>query len=201
MDSNPDVQRPLQSENDPFQVSESLGRLQLDEPVDDDTSLSTPTRSTLPSTQSSVSISDKSLQELCEDLQVLVELVINSNYDAARLRRSLGTIWFNVNETLTEDPVLKTRLANQKEFQENVKIKGEKKFIELLKDTAKKKNWRDVLENRTSFLSSHLKRSDRVLSLAVFFKQVPSDESNFKSMWSEASENGAHWPSGHRTFR
>jgi hypothetical protein len=107
------------------------------------------------------------------------------------IQDALSHVWISVSKALKEDPILKTRLADEDEFQENVQKYGEKQFFDLLKDMAKKKNWRDLLENRTSFLSSGLQCSDRVLG--VFFKQIHSDESNHpNSMWSETSMNGAH---------
>jgi hypothetical protein len=69
MDSNPHVQRLLQSEDDPSRVSESLGRLQLEEPADDDTNPSMHTRSTLPSTQPKISIPDGAFRSLCKHLE------------------------------------------------------------------------------------------------------------------------------------
>jgi len=103
----------------------------------------------------------------------------------------LDDVWTYVNKALKEDPILKARLADEGEFQENVQKYGEKQFIDLLKDMAKKKNWEDLLENRTSFLSSDLSALI-VLSIGVFLKQIPSDESNPpKSKWSELSKNGA----------
>ena len=123
------------------------------------------------------------------------ERLIQPDDDDDRIKNSLNAVWFLVNGALKTDPVLKMRLANQDEFQENVKNKGEEQFINLLKDMAEKKNWRDLLENRTFFLSSDLKRSHRVVSLAVFFEQFPSDESNSHGLrWSEASKNGAQCP-------
>ena len=198
MDSDPHVQQPLQSEDDPFQVSESLGRLQLHKSADDDTRPSTPTRSTLPSTQPKVSISDNTLQEVYQCLQRIIQ---PDDSDKVVLR-ALGTVWFNVNEALKEDPILKTRLADKDEFQKNVQKYGEKQFIDLLKDIAKKTNWGDLLENCTSSLSSDLKPSDRVLSLAVFLRQTPSDESNSpESKYSEVSKIGAQSSEGQPTFR
>jgi hypothetical protein len=70
------------------------------------------------------------------------------------IQDSLIIIWFNVSKALKEDPILKARLAEEDEFQENVQKYGEKQFFDLLKDMAKKKNWGDLLENSTSFLSS-----------------------------------------------
>jgi hypothetical protein len=149
MDSNPHVRRQLQSEDDPFQVSESLGRLQLDEPANDNPSPSTPTRSTLPSMQPKTTIPDRALRVMCS----ILERSIEPDDDDDDIQYSLVTVWFNVNEALKEDPILKTRLADKGEFVENVEKYGEKQFIDLLKDMAKKKNWGDLLDNRTSFLS------------------------------------------------
>jgi hypothetical protein len=149
MDPNPHIRQPLQSEDDPFQVSESLERLKLDEPTHDDPNPSTPTRSTPPSTQPKVSISDNTLQEVCQDLQRYIQPDASDKV----ILRSLNVVWISVNEALQEDPSLKTRLADKDEFRGNVEKYGEKQFIELLRDMAKKKNWGDLLDNRTSFLS------------------------------------------------
>ena len=199
MDSNPHVRRPLQSEDEPSQVSESLGRLQLDEPTHDDhdPNPSTPTRPTGSSTQSRVSISDNTLQEVYQCLQRNIQ---PDDSDKVILR-SLNVVWISVNEALKEDPTLKTRLADKDEFRGNVQKYGEKQFIDLLKDMVRKKNWRDLLENRMSFLSPNIKRSDRVVSIGVFLKQIPSDGSNPpESEWSEVSKIGAQSSKGQPTF-
>jgi hypothetical protein len=83
----------------------------------------------------------------------ILERSIEPDDDDDDIQYSLVTVWFNVNEALKEDPILKTRLADKGEFVENVEKYGEKQFIDLLKDMAKKKNWGDLLDNRTSFLS------------------------------------------------
>ena len=82
-------------------------------------------------------------------------------------------------------------LASLEEFLQNVRQKSEKEFIDLLKDMAKKKTWRDLLENGTSFLSSTLERSDHLLFPDVFWKRVP--ESLDQPQWSlsPASQDGA----------
>jgi hypothetical protein len=98
-------------------------------------------------------------------------------------------VWFYVNKALKEDPILKTRLADKDKFQENVKSKGEEKFIELLKDMAKKKNWQDLLENGTSSLSSGLKPSNRGLSQDVFLKPEEREERGWNT--TPASMDGA----------
>jgi len=103
---------------------------------------------------------------VCERLQRYIQ---PDDSDKAILG-SLGTIWVNVNKALKEDPILKMRLADQDKFEENVKSKGEEKFIVLLKDMAKKKNWQDLLENGTSFLSSGLTPFNHGLFPDVFLK-------------------------------
>jgi len=82
-----------------------------------------------------------------------LELIIQPDDDDDSI---LGVVWFFVNKALKEGPILKPRLADEGEFRGNVQKYGEKQFIDLLKDMAKKKNWGDLLENRTSFLSSDL---------------------------------------------
>jgi hypothetical protein len=158
MDSNPHVRQLSQSEDDPLQVSESLGQLQLADSAEDVTSPSTPTRSTLPSTQRKVSIPERALRVLCNTL----ERQIQPGDDDDRIQDSLDTVWINVHKALKEDSILKPRLADEDEFKKNVQTYGEKQFIDLLKDMAKMKHWGDLLENRTSFLSSDINRSDRV---------------------------------------
>jgi hypothetical protein len=170
MYSNPHVRRPVQSEDDSFQVSESLGRLRLDEPVDDNTNPSTPPKSTLPSTQLNVSISDEALQALGEEL----ELVIQSSYDNARIQRSLKYVWFTVHNALEDDPELSTCRASQKEFLQNLKEKGEQQFFDLLRGAAERKSWRDLLQSSTSFHSSDHRLSSSSFCLqACFLRKFP----------------------------
>jgi hypothetical protein len=185
MDSNPHVRRLSQSEDDPFQVGEELGRLQLDEPADDDTKSSTHTRTTLLSTQPNVSIPDGAFRLLCKNLERNIQ---PGDIDDS-IQDSLDNVWFFVNKALKEDPILKTRLADKDKFQENVKRKGEERFIESLKDMAKKKNWQDLLENGTSSLSSGLKPSNRGLSQDVFLKPEEREERGWNT--TPASMDGA----------
>ena len=109
MDLNSHARRPLQSEDDPFQVSESLGRLQLDEPADD-TNPSTPTKSTLPSTQLKVSVPDKTLQVVCKQL----EHNIQPDGDDESILESLDIVWVKVHRALKEVQNLGSRRADQK---------------------------------------------------------------------------------------
>ena len=190
MDPNPHVRGSLQSEED-IQVSESLGRLQLDEPANDGTSPSAPTKSALLPTQPKVSISDTNFQELCGRLRRIIQPLDNDAY----IQGSLNTVWVNVHNALSNDPALSPRRADQKEFEENLKNYGEKQFIDLLREMAKNKNWRDLLEHGTSFPASDFEPSYGVPSPGVFFKHPLSDKSSPpQPEWTEASINGAQSP-------
>ena len=189
MDSNPHGRQPLQSED---QVSESLGRLQLDELADDDTNPSRPTKSTPPSTRPKVSIPDQDFQQVCRRL----ERNLQPDDDDDSIRNSLDIVWFKVYNALEEDQNLRSRRADQKEFEENVKKHGKEKFIDLLREMAKNKNWRDLLEHGTSFLVSDFNRSNRTLSPDVFLKPAEPE-------WSltPASMNGAQLSYNPRPLR
>jgi len=183
MSSNPHAQQLLQSEDDVFGGT----RMQVDNPTDNNENRSTPTRPTPPSTQSTICISEQSIQEMCENL----DRIIRPGDDDARIRRSLGLVFVAVCDALAEDPNRKARLANRDQFEENVKKEGEQQFINLLRDIAKKESWRDLLQNGTSFLYSDLKCSDRVLSPDVFLNKNFVDPSQPKWRLSETSEIGA----------
>ena len=184
MDPIPDAGQLLQSE-DVF--SESL--MQVDEPMDDYTNPSTPKKlgPVSPTTQSGACISDESLQLMSTQL----ERAIQPGDDDVYIRRSLGTVWINVNHALAKDPGMTTRLASKEEFEQNVQQNGEQQFITLLRDVAKKHSWRNLLENGTSFISFVLRRSDHLLSLDVFLKR--NLEYPYKSQLnrSPASKDGA----------
>ena len=110
---------------------------------------------------------------------------------ARPFKDSLEIVWGAVKRALRNHPKMEKYLASLEEFLQNVRQKSEKEFIDLLKDMAKKKTWRDLLENGTSFLSSTLERSDHLLSTDVFWKRVP--ESLDQPQWnlSPASQHGA----------
>jgi hypothetical protein len=174
----------LQSEDD---VSESLQQLQLDEPSGDGRNASTATISTPSSAPPSVSIPEDAFEELCESL----EDHIQSSHPDGRIQRHLDNVWFAVNKALKNNKSLETRLANQEEFRANLKKSGEQQFIDLLRNMAKRKNWRDLLHNSTSFPSSDIKYSNGALSLGLFYKEIlPDTEEPAQSPWTEASMNG-----------
>jgi hypothetical protein len=161
--------------------------MQVDDPADNNGNPSTPTRPTPPSTQSTICISEQTIQEMCEDL----ERIIRPGDNDARIRRFLGNIWFTVRHALQEDPNLKARLASEDQFKENVKQNDEQQFVNLLRDIAKKESWRDLLQNGTSFLYFDLKCSDRVLSPDVFLNKDFVDSAQPQWRLSSASEIGA----------
>ncbi|KAI0274350.1 hypothetical protein BGY98DRAFT_935949 [Russula aff. rugulosa BPL654] len=76
---------------------------------------------------------------------------IGPDDDDAKIQDSLKHVWFLVEGALSEDPEVIERLANVDEFEANVKDEGVKKVIELLRDTAKKGSWLDMIENRIFF--------------------------------------------------
>jgi hypothetical protein len=163
--------------------------MQVDDPADNNDNPSTPTRPTPPSTQSTICISEQTIQEMCENLELFSHIIKTG--DDARIRRSLGHVWFTVRRALQEDPNLKARLASEDQFKENVKQNDEQQFIDLLRDIAKKQSWRDLLQNGTSFLYFDLKCSDRVLSPDLFLNKDFVDPTQPQWSLSEASEIGA----------
>jgi hypothetical protein len=163
--------------------------MQVDDPADNNDNPSTPTRPTPPSTQSTICISEQTIQEMCENLELFSHIIKTG--DDARIRRSLGHVWFTVRRALQEDPNLKARLASEDQFKENVKQNDEQQFIDLLRDIAKKQSWRDLLQNGTSFLYFDLECSDRILSPDVFLNKDFVDPTQPQWRLSSASEIGA----------
>jgi hypothetical protein len=151
-------------EDGPFVVS----LMQVDEPVP-----ATHVKSTPLSTPSRVSVPEEAVQELGKELEVYIQSSLSND-------RILCHVWISVHDALKRDQTLRTRLANQDEFKENVKKSGEDQFIDLLKDIAKRRSWRELLENSTSFPASHHKHPNDGPSPDVFLMQQ-------KSTWNLAS--------------
>jgi hypothetical protein len=125
--------------------SESL--MQFDEPDHHDANpsmlpspIATPT-----SRQTKFNIPDESIKDVYETLGRLVR----PGDDDDRIRRDLAPVRLVVQLTLSEDPEVIESLADSDEFEANVKDEGEKDVIELLRDTAKKGSWLDIIENST----------------------------------------------------
>jgi hypothetical protein len=120
-----------QSEDDSF--GESL--MQVDEPPDHLTILSTPSSPVPPP---NVGIPDQAVERACKDLAYFS----NPNNDRTVTLRSLDTAWSIVCGALCLDLPLRGRLASNDEFQENVRCNGQERFINVLRDTARRESWR-----------------------------------------------------------
>ena len=59
----------------------------------------------------------------------------------------LNLLLLVVHTTLSQYPEIGGSIVNQEEFHANVKRQGEKEFLELVKDSARRKSWRDLLHN------------------------------------------------------
>jgi hypothetical protein len=176
MFSNPHAQQPLQSGDDVF----GGAPMQVEDPADNN-------ENPFMSARPTICISERTIQKMCKNL----ERLIRTDDDDDCVLESLDYVFFSVRNALQEDPNRKARLANEDQFKENVNKAGEQQFINLLKDIAKKKSWRDLLQNGTSFLYFDLKYSDRVLSPDVFLNSNFVDPTKPKWRLSEASEIGA----------
>jgi hypothetical protein len=67
--------------------------------------------------------------------------------DNTLIKGILGVVWVIVRDALKSNKTLEGHLATSKQFQDNVKRKGESQFIDLLRDTAKRRAWHELFEN------------------------------------------------------
>jgi hypothetical protein len=74
---------------------------------------------------------------------------INADADNATISRALFFVPVAVCMALREDTKLAEELANEDEFLQNVKREGEEKFIDLLRDMARRGSWHDLFGNGT----------------------------------------------------
>jgi hypothetical protein len=96
---------------------------------------------------------------------------------------SIGHVWKAMHEALEKYAGLEGCLADEKQFLDNVKSKGKRKFIDSLRDMAKKGTqddaWYDLFEDGTLFsFLGFSRRSDRVLRLDVFLKKIQASKVN-----------------------
>jgi hypothetical protein len=138
MPSSPNAQQLSQLAEDSF--------MQVDEPDSHYSHPSTPTRHTLPSTKSTLSISDATYEFACDYLE---HRILSASSSDQKLGQSMNHIWFTVHDALQEDPVLKPKRANQDEFKQNVKQKGQQQFFTFLREMAETKSWDNLLQNGT----------------------------------------------------
>ena len=102
----------------------------------------------------------------------------------------MGIVFVTVYNALQEDLNIKACLANNDQFEENVKKKDEQQFINLLRDITKKESWQDLLQNGISFLYFNLKCSDRILSPDMFLNSNFIDPTQPQWSLTEASKIG-----------
>jgi hypothetical protein len=136
MSLSPNTQQLSQLAEDSF--------MQVDEPGSHYSHPSTPTRHTLPSTKSTLSISDATYKDACDDLE---HYILSAGGSDKKLNPK--HIWFTVHDALEEDPVLERKRANKIEFLQNVERKGQQQFFSLLRDTASMKSWHNIFQNGT----------------------------------------------------
>jgi len=128
-----------------------------------------------------VSIPETTVQALCEALDDIIQPTFNDD----DIQHRLGDVWFIVHNALSEDQTLGTRLTDRDQFRKRIDTIGEESFIESLKDMARRKSWRDLLENSMLFLVSDLHHFNLGLSPEVFLKQPEREWS-----WSLLSMDG-----------
>ena len=59
----------------------------------------------------------------------------------------LGILWQLVHRTLSQYPKISGSIANQEEFNANVKRQGEEEFLERVRDSARRNSWGDLLHS------------------------------------------------------
>jgi len=125
-----------------------------------------------------VDIPEQDFEEATESLNSIT----SPRDDDTRILNTLKVVRTLVQVALEKDPKLKVQkghLANRDEFRNNVKKKGEQKFIDSLRamaansDEQGSKAWEDLFEDSILFSSLlGFKRSDRVIRLEVFWKKM-----------------------------
>ena len=93
--------------------------------------------------------------------------------DDHKIRNRLGYVWKAVQDVLKHDPTLKEHLADEDEFLDNIKCKGEPGFFDSLRDMAKSNSWERLFDDGTFVSSFGSKNAYHVLFLGVFLKQKP----------------------------
>lgn len=147
-------------------------RVQDDDRVD----RSTPQQDT-PSNKRLANIPKEAFENAADSLKRNISFKDNNKI----LKSQLEIVWVIVKGALKKDPKLSERLANEKEFRDNVTRKGENPFIDSLRamaansDTQGSKAWEELFEDGTSFILLFVfKHSDCILCLDVFLKKPPA---------------------------
>jgi hypothetical protein len=116
------------------------------------------------------------------------------------VRDSLGLVWKVVQEVFKHDPTLKEHQAEEDEFLDNVKHKGEQIFFNSLRDMAKHRSWEPLFDDGTLFSSFDSKHSDHVLFLDVFSKPKRTQPVKSKIKLDPALKSGAQCYQSLSTF-
>jgi hypothetical protein len=97
----------------------------------------------LPSMLARFNIAD----EYIKDMYEILEALIHTDYDDATIRRRLRNV--HLIFVYSHDIEVIECLADRNEFVANVEREGEKKVVELLRDTAKRGSWSNLFKSRT----------------------------------------------------
>ena len=92
---------------------------------------------------------------------------ISPEDDDNEIRKSLLHVWVSVQNALKQDLNLKQHLANEEEFLANIERRGEKQFIELLRNMAKDSSWGRLFDDGTLFSFFVSKHSGHVPSRCI----------------------------------
>jgi hypothetical protein len=104
----------------------------------------------------------------------------------------LSDVWFYVYGKLSQYPTISGSIANEDEFHANVKRKGEKEILELVKDSASRNSWLDLIHNGI-FSSLMTSSSFHVIYSDVFVKKNSADPSKSgRISLSEPLAEGSH---------
>ena len=127
----------------------------------------------------------RDLEESIEHASEVLERFFDRNESDDDALSLLSIIWYKVHWPLSHDLELVGSLATREEFEEKVKQKSGKEFIDLVRDMVERKSLRDIMKNGLSFF--HPKGVHHVLCLEVFFKPTSGDS---EQRISAASKDG-----------
>ena len=123
-------------------------RMQIDEPDHHDANSSTiPSFIGTPTSRQRFCISDENFKDKCELLGRIIHRSYRDDDDAETQDIVRCTVWWIVQNALSNDLEVIERIADMDEFKANVEHEGVKKVRELLRDTAKRGSWLDLIEN------------------------------------------------------
>ena len=141
------------SNTQPYKSMDSISsepRMQIDEPDHHDANSSMiPSFIGTPTSRQRFFISDENFKDTCELLGCIVHRFYRDDDDTETQDIVPCTVWSIVQKALSNDLEVIERIADVDEFKANVEHEGVKRFRELLRDTAKRGSWLDLIENST----------------------------------------------------